>query len=422
MEIPRPTSNVSILSRITLVLLGLSAACASPEPRSASATLAALDAVDHTDGQAREPMVLETTAGALYVTGYGGPSPRLWRTADGGRTWQNVTVGTESDGAIGNSDVDLAVAPDGTLYFVAMSYDRVKYEGTGISIGVSRDNGTSWKWTALSRDRFDDRPWIDVAPDGTAHVIWNDGSGVSHAVSTDRGETWVERARIHPVGGSSHFAIGPGGELAVRITPLSASANRFDKGMDSVAISTNGGSTWTLRALPGNRLWSAFDENNDLLRWVEPVAWDSLGNLYAAWTEDSTLWLARSRDAGASWAHWKIVQDSATLYFPYLIARGNGELAMTWFSGLRESIRANVGHVTMRPGDAAPQLHRAEAFAFPSFTRADTTSTRRRDTAGEYIPVIFLRDGRIAVVTTIQDQQNRRFGFTFRAFGVTAVK
>jgi hypothetical protein len=38
---------------------------------------------------------------------------------------------------------------------------------------------------------------------------------------------------------------------------------------------------------------------------------------------------------------------------------------------------------------------------------------RKRDTAGEHAPVMFLKDGRLAVVTTIQDLPARG-GFAFR--------
>lgn len=409
----------------SLLLFALSASgCSDGHSDTAKADvsanqLAALPITDHVDGLAREPMLAETSDGTLYVTGYGGPVPRLWRSRDGGRSWSSVQVGAEADGAIGNSDVDLAVSPDGTLYFVAMSYDRVRYEGTGISIGASRDGGETWKWTAISRDRFDDRPWVEVAPDGTAHVIWNDGAGISYAVSTDRGETWVERPRIHNAGGSSHLAISPAGALAVRIIPLSASANQFDPGVDHIAISTDRGTSWVLRNLPGNRAWSAFDENNDFLRWVEPVAWDSAECLYALWNEGNTLWLGQSIDHGASWKTWQVAQDSVPVYFPYLMARGEGELAATWYSGLRESIRGNMAHIVVRKGNHDPKVTAVDAFAFPAFSRTDTSAARIRDTAGEYIPVAFLSDGRIASVTTIQDQLNQAFGFTFRPYQLT---
>ncbi len=181
--------------------------------------------VEHVEKLAREPMIVEHPDGTLFVTGYGEPLPILYKSTDKGATWTSVAVGTIADGAVGNSDVDLAVAPDGTLYFIAMTFDRTTFEGTQISIGSSRDAGATWSWSLLSKTRYDDRPWVEVAPDGVAHAIWNDGSGVAYAVSRDRGLTWTEQPRIHDQGGSSHLAIGPAGEIAVRISPVSASAN-----------------------------------------------------------------------------------------------------------------------------------------------------------------------------------------------------
>jgi hypothetical protein len=91
-----------------------------------SERLIRLPPTDHTGGLARETMIVETTGGALFVTGYGTEKPMLWRSDDGGATWREVDVGTAGDGAIGNSDVDLAVAPDGTMYFVVMSRSRAR--------------------------------------------------------------------------------------------------------------------------------------------------------------------------------------------------------------------------------------------------------------------------------------------------------
>ncbi len=36
-----------------------------------------------------------------------------------------------------------------------------------------------------------------------------------------------------------------------------------------------------------------------------------------------------------------------------------------------------------------------------------------RDTAGEYVPVVYLRDGDLGVVTPLQDARTNRFGFTW---------
>jgi hypothetical protein len=100
-----------------------------------------------------------------------------------------------------------------------MTFDVKKLEGVRIAVGASKNSGAKWSWKVLSENRFDDRPWIGVAPDGTAHVIWNDGGGVRYAVGQDSGASWNLRPRINEQGGSSHLAIGPHGEIAVRITP-----------------------------------------------------------------------------------------------------------------------------------------------------------------------------------------------------------
>jgi hypothetical protein len=386
----------------------------------------ALPEVDHVGAMAREPMIVQAPDGTLFLAGYGEDTPTLWRSSSAGESWERVNVGTAASGAVGNSDVDLAVGPDGTLYFIAMTYDRVKNEGVGIAVGSSRDNGASWTWKSLSRDRYDDRPWIEVAPDGTAHAIWNDGAGVSHAVSSDRGATWTERARVSAKGGSSHLAISPAGTIAVRITPISASANRFDSGVDSLAVSTDGGYKWAMRGLPGKRAWSAYDENAPMLRWVEPIAWDSVGALFSLWSEGNSLWIGRSGDEGVTWRKRPVLrpsqQDSTVVYFPYLTARGQGALGLTWFSGLGHEVRANVAYAEFDTSIVNEETHDQgmpaayEVFAFPSYSRGDTSASPTRDTAGEYIPVIFLTDGRMATVTTIQEKARKRYGFTFRPY------
>ena len=376
---------------------------------------------------AREPMVVEHPDGTLFVSGYGEPLPTLWKSRDGGKSWATVNVGTAAEGAIGNSDVDLAVGRDGTLYFATMGYDRKagKFgEGTHVAIGVSKDAGTKWSWTMLSKSRFDDRPWVEVAPDGTAHAIWNDGSGVCHAVSQDGGTTWTERPRIHAQGGSSHLAVGPRGEVAVRIVPLSASGNRYDEGIDLVAVSEDAGTTWQKYAAPGQRTWSPLADENGRInekwlmqpRWVEPLAWDARGALYSLWGEGKALWLARSADRGKTWTTWRLLEAEGNVYFPYLAARVGrpGELAATWFGGPPGTLHAHVARIDVGAGAAAPRVTQALPFQPDSWRRpAQGSGEPQRDPAGEYFPVAFLKDGSLAVVTTIQNARAGRSGFSW---------
>ncbi len=429
----RPDRSLTYQTLVTIVAFSLGVpavrACfgqsISESSTSASSGLDSTPPVNFQGGLAREPMIIEHPDGALFVSGYAGdvasgPAqtvPRLWKSTDHGATWNAVNVGTEMDGAIGNSDVDLAVARDGTLYFVSMGFDRKAFEGTHIAVGVSRDSGNTWHWTMLSKKRFDDRPWVAVAPDGAAHVIWNDGRGVYHTVSRDRGATWSTAQVIHPQGGSGNLAVGPKGELAVRITPASASGNKIEPGVELVAISKDGGDTWEKHSVPGQRIW-AFTEGSTP-RWTEPLAWDANGNLYLLWTQVTGVWLARSADRGSTWTTWRVAESEGDMlsYYPYLVAGGPGELAATWFSGSGDSLRFQACRITV-PSSVAPPRKICSARLTPDTWRPDDPPSTQlvRSPAGEYLPVLFLRDGSLAVVSPIQNQGTNHFGFSFWKF------
>jgi hypothetical protein len=388
-------------------------------------TLTLATPINHLDVVAREPMIVEHPDGSLFVGGFGASRMSenrtdeltLWKSRDGGVKWARVNVGTEAPKAyetVGNSDMDLAIAPDGTLYFVTLFFDLDKWEGRQISIGVSKDVGATWKWTTLSKTRFDDRPWVEVAPDGTAHVIWNDGAGVCYAVSQDGGLTWTERDRIHPQGGSSHLAVGPNGELAARITPASASGNKYDEGVDLIAVSTDGKATWRKQAAPGTREWVRQPNYTDSVpRWVEPLAWDERGALYSLWTSLKEIWLARSADQGVTWTTWRLAESSEVAYYPYLMARGAGELAATWFSGRPEALQAHAARIDVGEGDTPPRMAESEPFEPDSWEEGPRPGDPPvRSTAGEYLAVCFLRKGGLDVVSPIQNMREKRYGFS----------
>lgn len=417
-----------VASAFLLCLSAVGSGCSSnrsPEnPWPAGAReLAVLQRAEHLDGGAREPAVLEHPSGVLFVAAfvYLRSVPSLWKSTDDGATWARVNVGTEAQGAVGNSDVDLAVGPDGTIYFINMLFDNDSSVGRQITVGVSADIGTTWKWTTLSKTRLDDRPWVAVAQDGTAHAVWNDGAGVSHATSRDRGLTWVEGARVYGRGGSSHLAVGPGGKVAVRIPPLSASGFQNDPGVDLIAVSSDGGQSWSEHPAPNQ--WGSLPQQV-LRRWVEPLAWDARGDLYSLWTDTTAVWLGRSHDGGASWTRWVLHTCPEVCFFPYLVARGPGELAATWFSPFPRlvggkpvfgDLRWRVARITIGERTPVPQVVMSPPLSSEVFTRAPD-STFVNVPGGEYAALTFLRGGDIGVATTIIDPRANRRGFAWWRF------
>ena len=398
------------LTCLTIVIAGT--ACASAGAGRATGSLPLVTQVTTVGTRTREPMLMQHPNGTLFVAGYAVASQGVWMSTDLGTRWAPVTFGENAVGLIGNSDTDLAVAPDGTLYFASMTYDRSVFEGTQIAIAVSRDAGASWRWSLLSRNRFDDRPWVKIAPDGTAHVIWNDGNGVHHRISRDRGESWLTMPRISERGGSSHLAIGPGGQLAVRVAPISASGNRNDPGIDALRVSTDGGTTWRSQAAPGHPVWSA----TSLDRWVEPLAWTTDGHLFAAWTEGTDVWIGRSTDLGATWLSWPLVRGTSKAFYPFLAVSPTNELAVTWHSGFSESLRWHLATLQAPTGAALGTLRVSEPMLLDAWTwPADKPDVPPvRSSAGEYVAALFLRDGGLGVVTPVQSAV--RDGFSWWRF------
>jgi hypothetical protein len=150
---------------------------------------------------------------------------------------------------------------------------------------------------------------------------------------------------------------------------------------------------------------------------VEPLAWGERGALYSLWTNLKGIWLARSLDRGATWATWRLAETPIVAYYPYLVARGDGELAATWFSGWGETWQAHVARIDVGEGEAPPRMVEAQPFK-PDSWRRDTRPEDPpiQDTAGEYLALCFLRSGGLAVVSPILNARENRFGFTLWKF------
>lgn len=423
------------MSRLMLLAVAIACAMASipasaraDERAAAPGRLVATRHVDHLDLSSREPALLRHHTGALFVAGYGRDddgekqtTPRLWRSDDAGATWQKVDVGTVAQGAIGNSDTSLAEGPDGTIYYASLSFDRAGRQGStwsggAVTIGVTHDVGRTWRWSTLSKNPHDDRPWIGVDAKGTAHVVWGDGEHVYHSTSSDQGASWAAPAPIHAGGGSSHMSVGPHGLIAVRITPIGAAGSVYHDHADVVAVSADGGMSWREHPAPGVREW--LGEEGSIPRWVEPLAWDASGRLYLLWTQADGVHLGVSTDEAATWRSWVVepTRDDDLPYYPYLIARGDGELAATWYLGAGLGVKWKAALIRVTGGRMAPPSVSDAVSADAWVPSSQATFPRVRTSAGEYTGLAWGPDGSIGVATPIQDGDGHRFGFAYHRF------
>ncbi|HLE46884.1 MAG TPA: hypothetical protein VI818_01200 [Candidatus Thermoplasmatota archaeon] len=373
---------------------------------------------------AREPSIMVTPGGRLFVAGYvnsgqrdvpGPPDqtlfyPYLWTSRDNGTSWTRVNPGSPVAGAFGDSDVSLAAAADGTLYFATMTFTPA-FTNNIVSVAASRDDGASWRWTRLAAGPFEDRPWVRVAPDGTAHVVWNNGRGIFHVASKDGGATWSSPRIVRAEGGDGGFDVGPVGELAIRVVPLMANGALFASGAsDGVLVSTTG-TQWEWRTLPGKRSWPRGPAERDpppdgTPRAWDPVAFDASGNLYAAWGEGKELMLARSVDLGASWTTVTIAKEpQGNPQFPFLRGDRNADaLGVSWFVRNGTTLDARVAVVAWpTDGDA--------------HVKAATAGQGLVETHGEYFEVAFNGGGELVSAVPTPNGESRLPFLQYRRAG-----
>ncbi len=375
--------------------------------------------IDHLSMLAREPMIAQHPNGSLFLTGYrnDSDSPQLWTSTDLGKNWEAVNVGSAADGAQGNSDVDLLIDETGTIYFLSMTYTKIPADMTGfdfstlkgeqITLGISRDEGMTWKWQNISKGDYDDRPWIRKTTNGDLHIIWNDGNGVHYSRSTDQGETWERQAKIAPKGGSSFLANGHNGQLAARVAPLSASGNKLDQGIDLVRLSLDNGRNWQDVELPGERSWT--QDFSGIPRWVEPLSFDQAGRFYTLWSEGKQLKMGMSSDNGQHWTEQLVAESQDTIYYPYMETHGAYTLC-TWVEGFNDKIRHHAAVIQVEKDKL--HIFRLDPQKLDIRSRFQI-GDNQLSTGGEYFPIIRLSNGNFGMATTIQNKTANRLGFTW---------
>lgn len=266
----------------------------------------------HTGDPAHPPTeVLVPFAGQSY----------LWRSTDGGATWQPVGLPSSPSGegprglGFGVSDPDLTITANGRIWHTDLE------ALASASVSWSDDDGVTWvQGNPAASGGPVDRQWLASLGDTvyfTANYI------TDHRIL--RSEDGLAWERVGDVPCSGDLVGSPDGVLYAGCGA-------------SVAVSEDGGQTWEERAVPGHEV--------DARALTEPAV-DGAGNVWLAWHEgESALWLAGSPDRGATWP-W--VHDltpalrgalgggeALTVFWPWVSAGSAGRVAVTAYASASE--------------------------------------------------------------------------------------
>jgi hypothetical protein len=195
-------------------------------------------------------------------------------STDGGASWKDVVMPgwTNISGSNGvftktgcGGDPVMAFAPDGTLYFAALTYNLDKFprQMSGVAVGMSTDGGLHWSAPKMvsynaTGNFFIDKEWIGVGDDGTAYVTWTTfyqgprglsylKSPIMMSSSKDHGANWTSVKQVsddaHPYNQGSQVG-AYGGTLYVAYEG-STPGSGYAQDALIMATSTDGGRTFT---------------------------------------------------------------------------------------------------------------------------------------------------------------------------------
>lgn len=307
-------------------------------------------------GSGAEPSVAATSSGAYFVNAW----DELLRTRDHGGTWDVVHTFTSPEAPVvadqwGSSDPMLWVDPDTDRIFVLHMFPGT----TCLYLATSDDDGATWtdEQVAVAPGfgsclvPFDDHPKLVTAKPGPAATLPTAGYpnlvvictnknvqgqvlGSWCATSYDGGRTFLhEVPAILPETGCTGVngapAAHPDGTLFLPAGGIGGPASLCTR-PPLVAVSDDGGLTWTERRMPGEHIQSGIDPD---------LAFTPDGTGYLTYTaQDAATYLVRSRDKFATWeGPWRLTPPGHTInVFGAMTAGDDGRVAVAFLGTTSE--------------------------------------------------------------------------------------
>jgi hypothetical protein len=265
--------------------------------------------------------------------GVGGPGADACRQAEY-RGQPNAVSGIGASGG----DIDVAVAPEQNSAGAYNVYVASLNLGS-VNVAASQDRGTTFSQVPVVAGLpIDDREWIAAYGPSTALLSYHDiaTDNIDVLRSDDGGATYVQTARAIP--DTDYKAQNNElGNLVIdhRSTPAGGAAGDFyayqsfvaphdanDSNLDEafVAVSKDGGRTFTDQPVP-----CSYTPGKDLAHNFPNVSVAPDGTLWYAWSDDTNVKTAVSRDHGQTWScSGNVATGLRRGIFPWLAATSAG--------------------------------------------------------------------------------------------------
>ncbi|HEX9712495.1 MAG TPA: sialidase family protein [Actinomycetota bacterium] len=288
-----------------------------------------------------EPGVHVGPDGTIFVDGPSGLGvhSKLWRSTDGGNSYDEIVFsrGLSRLPGGGDSDVAIRTTPNGQrVYYLDL------WAGSN-SISVSEDNGETWViGTPFTSLPLSDRQWIALGP--VDPLTGLDTVYVLYALIQEPRQVMIARSTTGGLTWEGHFP-----------APALLDARGFTGQLVSdeqgflAFVWEDGGTLWSGYSTDGGETWGQSQPiATQVYGLISGVALDG-DDMHAVWLSrlDWSVQYARSADRGATWDAPQTLSAGGSNVFPWVDAR-DGKVAVTWTAG-----DAHTGNPDDAAGDVA---------------------------------------------------------------------
>ena len=183
-----------------------------------------------------------TAQGLIFATiDENGSKNGIWRSRDGGKTWEQLTKGLPASSLMARTSVALAPSRPDTMYAISSN-------GTDGLLGVFKSTNQGSAWKSIGGNQFSKEGQmtygncIVVHPTNPNRVLCG---GVDLHLTTNGGTSWKRATQWDANRGTSLYAHADHHALAMPSTKPGRVYDANDGGMD---FSEDGGATWTNRS------------------------------------------------------------------------------------------------------------------------------------------------------------------------------